>query len=211
MAAAPAKKTGARKRKKPTFTEQARRKQILETSAEMFASRGYDATSLDDIAKSVGVSRGVIFYYFEGKRAIGEQVVKQCLSEYGAYVRDRVGQVSTAKSQLLEFSDACLDYLDDHRQDYLLYVDLIGCFGNAEEKYKISVTANQNTRRWLIDIIRQGQKDGDIAKVPVSSLADIVQGAVDGLMELSALEPDDVSINGCKKLFRQMLINTIEP
>jgi AcrR family transcriptional regulator len=210
MAASPARKKAARKRKKPTFTEQARRKQILEASAETFCTRGYDATSLDDIANAVGVSRGVIFYYFDGKREIGEQAVRQCLRLYSNYVRERVNEKSSSKEQLLEFVDACLDYLDKHRKDYLLYVDLIGCFGNAEEKYSISVAANRSTRDWLVGIIKQGQKDGDIAKVPVNSLADIVQGVVDGLMELSALEPDTVSIGGCKKLLRQMILRTID-
>jgi AcrR family transcriptional regulator len=211
VTAAATKKKAAKKRKKPTFTEQARRKQILEASAETFSTRGYDATSLDDIARAVGVSRGVIFYYFDGKSEIGEQAVKQCLRLYGNYVRDRVGAKSTAREQLLEFVDACLDYLDKHRKDYLLYVDLIGCFGNAEEKYSISVSANRKTRDWLVGIIKQGQKDGDIARLPVTTLADVIQGIVDGMMELSALEPKTVDINSCKKLLRQMILRTIEP
>jgi AcrR family transcriptional regulator len=211
VAAAAPKKKPAKKRTKPTFTEQARRKQILEASAETFSTRGYDATSLDDIARAVGVSRGVIFYYFDGKSEIGEQAVKQCLRLYGNYVRERVAAKSTARDQLLEFVDACLDYLDIHRKDYLLYVDLIGCFGNAEEKYSISVSANRNTRDWLVGIIKQGQKDGDIARLPVTTLADVIQGIVDGMMELSALEPETVDIDSCKKLLRQMILRTIEP
>lgn len=212
MTAAPKRKKAARKKRgKPTFIEQARRKQILEASAETFSTRGYDATSLDDIAKAVGVSRGVIFYYFDGKREIGEQAVRQCLRLYGNYVRERVNARDTAREQLLEFVDACLDYLDDHRKDYLLYVDLIGCFGNAEEKYSISVSANRKTREWLVGIINQGQKDGDIAKLPVTTLADVIQGIVDGMMELSALEPETVNINKCKKLLRQMILRTIDP
>jgi AcrR family transcriptional regulator len=211
VSAAAPKKKPAKKRTKPTFTEQARRKQILEASAETFSTRGYDATSLDDIARAVGVSRGVIFYYFDGKSEIGEQAVKQCLRLYGNYVRERVAAKSTAREQLLEFVDACLDYLDIHRKDYLLYVDLIGCFGNAEEKYSISVSANRNTRDWLVGIIKQGQKDGDIARLPVTTLADVIQGIVDGMMELSALEPETVDIDSCKKLLRQMILRTIEP
>lgn len=211
MSAAAPKKKPAKKRTKPTFTEQARRKQILEASAETFSTRGYDATSLDDIARAVGVSRGVIFYYFDGKSEIGEQAVRQCLRLYGNYVRERVAAKSTAREQLLEFVDACLDYLDIHRKDYLLYVDLIGCFGNAEEKYSISVSANRNTRDWLVGIIKQGQKDGDIARLPVTTLADVIQGIVDGMMELSALEPETVDIDSCKKLLRQMILRTIEP
>jgi len=58
-------KAGAKKKRgsrKPTFTEQARRKQILEVSSLLFRSKGFNRTSLEDIAREVGVSRGVIFF-----------------------------------------------------------------------------------------------------------------------------------------------------
>jgi hypothetical protein len=45
----------------------------------------------------------------------------------------------------------------------------------------------------------------------VTTLADVVQGIVDGMMELSALEPETVDIDSCKKLLRQMILRTIEP
>jgi AcrR family transcriptional regulator len=112
-------KSAAKKKRgdhKPTFTELARRKQILDVSSKLFMAKGFKNTSLDDIAREVGVSRGVIFYYFDGKREIGEQTIWEALRQYGEYVQDRVGKRKTSKNQLLEFIDACLDYQDDHRE-----------------------------------------------------------------------------------------------
>jgi len=200
-----------RKNRKPTFTELARRKQILEVSSRLFRSRGYDKTSLDDIAKEVGVSRGVIFYYFDGKRELGEQTVRESLRLYSEYVLDRVNQKRRSNTQLLEFVDACLDYQSDHREVYLLYVDLIGCFGDTEDKYALTVSVNRRTRELLMDIIKTGQAKGEIARLSAHDLADVIQGFVDGLMEMSAMDPKTVNIKGCKKLIRKMLLKTIEP
>ncbi len=173
-------------------------------------SKGFKNTSLNDISRAAGVSRGVIFYYFDGKREIGEQTIWESLRQYGKYVQDRVGKRKTSKTQLLEFVDACLDYQKEHREFYLLYIDLIGCFGDTEDRYQVTATANRRTREWLVDVINTGQKNGDIAKVPAHDLADVVQGFIDGLMEMIAMEPDTVDIKGCKKLVRKMILNIIK-
>lgn len=200
-----------RKNSKPTFTEIARRKQILEVSSKMFISRGFDNTSLDEIAKKVGVSRGVIFYYFDGKREIGRETVLAGLRQYSEYVLARVDKKRTSKTQLLEFIDACLDYQSLNRETYLLYIDLIGCFGDAQDKYSLNVSMNRRTRELLVNIIEAGQAKGEIAKVSSHDLADVIQGFVDGLMEMCALDPEAINIKGCKRLIRKMMLNTIEP
>lgn len=201
-------KTIEKQDRKPTFTEIARRKQILDASQQLFSSQGYESTSIDDIVGELDVSRGVIFYYFDSKQEIGAEIFKNCLSRYGIYVRERVARKPAGMPQLIEFVSACLDYQDAHRDDYLLYIDLNICF-RAKENYDLSILANSNTRAWLVDIIKAGQKSGDIRKLPARNLADIVQAVVDGLMELLALEPDEVNIPGCKKLLVQMLQSSL--
>lgn len=202
-----ARKTG----RKPTFTEQARRKQILSVAAKLFLEKGFNSTSLDDIAQEVGVSRGVIFYYFDGKREIGEQTARQNMRRYSNYVRERVEKKRTSRTRLLEFVDACLDYQKDHRDVYLLYIDLIGCFGDSEQKYELTVAMNRRTSEWLIELIEAGQEKGEIARVPARDLADVIQGFVDGLMEMSALDPESVNLDGCKQMIHKMLLSVIEP
>lgn len=203
-------RTQARKKsEKPTFIERERRRQILDIAARLFTEQGFDATSLEAIAEEAGVSRGVIFYYFDGKRDLGEQTVRRGLRDYSRYVRERVAQRRPGIDQLFEFIDACLDYQREHREIYLLYIDLIGCFGDAQDKYALTVSMNRRTREWLTGIIRAGQDRGEIGAVPVHELADVIQGFVDGLMEMCALEPDGINVDGCKALIRRMICRTV--
>ena len=46
------------------------REKILAASLELFANKGYDATSIDNIAKKAGISKGLIYNYFESKKSI---------------------------------------------------------------------------------------------------------------------------------------------
>lgn len=52
---------------------------ILEASEDLFSSKGYDATSIDQIAKKAEVTKSLIYYYFEGKEKILEELISKYL------------------------------------------------------------------------------------------------------------------------------------
>lgn len=47
-----------------------RRRDILVAAARVFARKGYVNASLDDVASQIGVTKGVIYYYFRSKEEI---------------------------------------------------------------------------------------------------------------------------------------------
>lgn len=50
------------------------KKKIIDVSYELFAKKGYDATSVADIIKIVGVSKGGFYHHFKNKAAILETI-----------------------------------------------------------------------------------------------------------------------------------------
>src|SRR5690242_255402 len=62
-----------------------RRREILHAAARVFARDGYHAATTDDIARAMGVTKGVIYYYFRAKEDIFEEVVSTAIE--GAYAR----------------------------------------------------------------------------------------------------------------------------
>ncbi len=47
-----------------------RRDQILDAANALFAERGYDEVSIEDIASSAGVTRGLVHHYFGGRKEV---------------------------------------------------------------------------------------------------------------------------------------------
>lgn len=47
-----------------------RKHQILDAASNLFKEKGYDQTSVDDIAKQADIARGTVFYNFESKEEI---------------------------------------------------------------------------------------------------------------------------------------------
>jgi len=55
------------------------REQILNVATEAFAQQGYHQTSMDQIAKAAGLSKGALYYFFENKAALFLAVVQEGL------------------------------------------------------------------------------------------------------------------------------------
>jgi AcrR family transcriptional regulator len=53
----------------------ARRAQLLDVATERFGQRPYDQVSVEDIADAAGVSRGLLYHYFPGKRSLYVAVI----------------------------------------------------------------------------------------------------------------------------------------
>ena len=46
------------------------KRKIFETSMKLFANKGYDATSIEEITATVGVAKGTLYYHFSSKEEI---------------------------------------------------------------------------------------------------------------------------------------------
>ena len=60
------------------------RAKLLQAALELFATRGYAATSVDAIADAAGVSAGLLYYHFDSKPALLHAVFEQSLADVQA-------------------------------------------------------------------------------------------------------------------------------
>ncbi|MEX2627591.1 MAG: TetR/AcrR family transcriptional regulator [Ilumatobacteraceae bacterium] len=62
------------------------RQRILETALDMFGARGVDAVSLDEIARSVGVRKQTVLYWFPSKVELVDAVLTEAANELVAVI-----------------------------------------------------------------------------------------------------------------------------
>jgi AcrR family transcriptional regulator len=58
-----------------------RREQLLETAARLFAEQGYHGTTVGDVCDSLGVGKGVFYWYFPSKEAMFLELLQELLLE----------------------------------------------------------------------------------------------------------------------------------
>ncbi len=64
---------------------ESRRKQIMETAMEMFAREGYGHVSISSLAKQAGISKGLMYNYFESKEQLLQEIIHAAIQEIMQY------------------------------------------------------------------------------------------------------------------------------
>jgi AcrR family transcriptional regulator len=72
------------------------RAKLLNSALELFATRGYAATSVDAIADAAGVSAGLLYHHFDGKAAVLNAIFEQSLTDVQATFSAADGETHAA-------------------------------------------------------------------------------------------------------------------
>ncbi|HEX4883343.1 MAG TPA: TetR/AcrR family transcriptional regulator [Casimicrobiaceae bacterium] len=125
-------KTSSRKPRRTRAPEHrtARRDEILDVAAELFAERGYDAVSLADIAHAVGLSKATLYHYFDRKEAILGTIVVTTIRELNAFVDAAVAGIEPPEERLAVFLEAQADFFEQHQAWFQV---LLTRFGSLTE------------------------------------------------------------------------------
>jgi len=68
---------------KPKLKSEETRERILEAALKLFHDRGFDATTMRDIAARAGMATGAAYYYFDSKDAIVLSFYDRARTEMG--------------------------------------------------------------------------------------------------------------------------------
>lgn len=78
----------------PAETE--KRDAIVAAAKDHFSLYGYSKTTVSDLAKAIGFSKGYIYKFFESKQAIGEAICSACLANILSAVNTAVSEGTSA-------------------------------------------------------------------------------------------------------------------
>jgi len=168
--------------KKPSFIEEARRRQIVDTAIHTIATQGFSQASLAEIARKAGISKGVISYHFAGKEDLVEEILTSLLRQPAEFIKERVGHQATALDQLRAYIEANFEFMGTHRDNYVALVDLWGRRGNSDAENQFNADAYEPSRHYLAHILEAGRERGEFRHVPVRATASLIQAAIDGVM-----------------------------
>lgn len=169
-----------------TFTESARRTQIVRATIATVAELGYGNASYAQIAKRAGLSStGLISYHFANRAELMGEVVGEVLGQIGAHMaRELSSEAGDARQALGRYIVASIEFIDTHREEMkaLMEVFLAGEFeyGAPEERRAVSP---------LEAILRRGQRERVFRRFDVTVMATLIQRSIDGLPFLLANDP----------------------
>ena len=76
------------------------KRKIFETSMSLFAKKGYDSTSIEEITSVVGVAKGTLYYHFSSKEEIFNFLVEEGMNLLKKSIKIKIFPETTAIGKL---------------------------------------------------------------------------------------------------------------
>lgn len=153
-------------------------KRLMEKAEELFIKLGYKAVSMDDIAEAAGISKMTIYKHFPSKENLFLEVVLSLMYRSTTMIEEEIRKIPGT----LEKIDFIMDYNLKASEGYsfAFYKDAMEIpyvtEKLLEEKYRIG-------REMFEWIIKEGVEKGEIRKVNVSFVTDMLIMMIEGWSE----------------------------
>ncbi len=160
----------------PEYKEEAKKK-IIAAGRQVMSKKGYDATTMDDIAAYVGVSKGALYLYLGSKDELVVEIVKA--------LPEQVRQIATSMSLATDPIDswtAILDFFleNNAEQNALIFEFLSMMVRNPEIGKSFSGNMEiglRNATRGVTEYQRKGIIDPDVDPRTIAfAMASLFQG-----------------------------------
>jgi AcrR family transcriptional regulator len=157
-------------------TYEERRSELLAVAGELFASQGYQATTIDAIIRKTGVAKGTFYYYFKNKQDILEALA----SESVARIVEQARSVAEAQGiSALEKTRRILGNRGPSRIVDSTVMENLHMPENRELHERINVETIQLFAPVLAKVLEQGIDEGvfDVER-PLETLQILLAGSL---------------------------------
>jgi AcrR family transcriptional regulator len=174
------------------------RERLLEAALLIFQAKGYSATTLDDIARQAGITRGAIQWHFGGKAELFNTLVRECYQKANEKFQDVYKQGGTPLQRLRQILVRWLSY-PENDVEFRTMLELVMLKTEASpelaEGMQEKIEGNRSSVRFFAQLIEQGISAGEIRpEVHPEVAARGVLGIINGMTTLWLLDPTSFSL-----------------
>ncbi len=134
-----------------------RKQEILDTAMHLFYEKGYEKTSIADIAKAIGVAQGLCYRYFPSKEALFDSAIEQ-------YAEELVSRFSVSPShdkmtlkELIEKMPIMAETEDSHYYKTLHVVE------NKKFHDQLTLKVCEKLSRVVAKLLEHAKEKGEIS------------------------------------------------
>ncbi len=134
-----------------------RKQEILDTAMRLFYEKGYEKTSIADIAKNIGVAQGLCYRYFPSKEALFDSAIEQ-------YAEKLVSRFSVSslhnKMTLKEFIETMPIMVETEDNTYYKTLHVVE---NKKFHDQLTLKVCEKLSRVVANVLEHAKKKGEIS------------------------------------------------
>jgi AcrR family transcriptional regulator len=104
------------------MTGKQRREQLIHVGRKLFAEKGFEGTTVEEVAAKAGVSKPVVYEHFGGKEGLYAVVVDREIASLLGGITDALSSGGSARTLLESAAMALLDYIESSTDGFRILV-----------------------------------------------------------------------------------------
>lgn len=183
------------------------KRKIFETSMKLFAEKGYDATSIEEITATVGVAKGTLYYYFSSKEEIFNFLIEEGIkllqnsiyiktSKYTNYI-DKIKAIVLIEIKIVQ------------KYENLITILLSQFYGKESRNQKCQMHVYEYIEQ-IEQIVREGINKGEIKQGEPKAMASEIYGLICSTLVYKLRNQDTFDVTNIYKEFERTVIEGLK-
>ena len=195
-------------RRAARLAPEVRREEILAAALARFAKGGYHATTMDDIARAAGLSKGALYWHFANKRELFLSLIQSLFRDFEReVVSPPEGRSARAR---LEHIARVVQRADPGAEGQAeLMAELMARVAHDEELRTAFRDEGKRALKPITEAIEYGLKRGEFADLDPEAAALVLAAIGDGLLAHQLVRPD-LDVNAVFHQGVELLIRGME-
>lgn len=139
-------------------SDPAKRDQIIEGAKRAFMKFGFDATSMNDVTREAGVSKGTIYVYFDSKEDLFSALIEAGKQKFTAALRDTLAEEGDVRDLLRNYGTAFATYILTSEMTDAIRI-LLGVVDRMPHLCRNFMKSGPENARTVLEEFLQGQVD----------------------------------------------------
>ena len=180
------------------------KRKIFETSMKLFAEKGYDATSIEEITATVGVAKGTLYYHFSSKEEIFNFLIEE-----GIKLLQNSIDIKTAKHN---------NYIDKIKAIILIQIKIVAKYEDIITIILSQFWGNEARNKKCQDhvydyigqiehIVQEGIEKGEIKKGDTRAIASEIYGLICSTLVYKKREGEQMDIMKLYHEYENTVVN----
>jgi len=192
------------------MTEQDTKAQILAAATAVFAQKGFAKTSMNDIVRASGLSKGGVYWHFKSKDAIIEAIFEQFFTGQIEVLESVYNSPGSAGEKLLHLAILSGSDLMEMAQQFPSPLEFYALAARDNVLTDALQTYLERNLERTCSMIQQGIDEGEFRAVHVEDTAVTIAAIFEGILLLWAVYPTKIDIGQQVETAVQLLLDGLK-
>lgn len=179
------------------------KRKIFETSMKLFAEKGYDATSVEDITATVGVAKGTLYYHFTSKEEIFDFLISEGIKLLQNSVDIKTAKYSNYIDKIKAIILIQIKIVDKYQD--LVNIILSQLWGKEQRNKKCQKLIYEYINK-IEETVTEGMNIGQIKKGDSKIIATEIYGLICSTLVYKMKEKEDFDVMKIYNQYQETLV-----